>query len=260
MNPRPTRHKRISQRAYEIFEARGRHQGRELDDWLQAETEVTTAIESPLHSYGLPLISYTGHGTVSWKNGSSSALDFAAAQFPDGRIVVVGRRYESHDLLMAWLGGGDLREPVSFIGATPDGWSLRSEGHVRPTNYLPTPTESGSYDALRLNQLECSREAAGPVTQHRFGLVNFDFEGTAGVRIERPNGPHFTQGLPVTLSMGDRAVDGVIVAVEDAGHLRRRVITHKSEEVLAELVVPKTTELTARTSSRPSMISAWSCR
>ena len=30
----------IRQRAYELFEARGRQHGHELDDWLQAEREV----------------------------------------------------------------------------------------------------------------------------------------------------------------------------------------------------------------------------
>ena len=230
------------QRAYEIFEARGRHHGQDLDDWLQAEREVnrphTGAIESPLDSYGRPLISYSGHGTVSWEDGTSSALNFDAAQFPDGQIVVVGR-YERNDTQL-WFRGSDDREPVSFTGTTPEGWSLRSEARVRSTNYLPKMTASGSYDAFRLNQLECFREATSPVTQHRFGLVNFDFEGTVSVTIERPGGTHYTQGLPVTLSVGDRTVTGVIVAVEDGSHLRRHVITHKSAEVLAELVVPKT--------------------
>jgi Protein of unknown function (DUF2934) len=40
MDPRPTGHDRISQRAYEIFEARGRHHGHDLDDWLQSEREM----------------------------------------------------------------------------------------------------------------------------------------------------------------------------------------------------------------------------
>lgn len=31
----------IRQRAYELYEARGRGEGHDLDDWLQAETEVT---------------------------------------------------------------------------------------------------------------------------------------------------------------------------------------------------------------------------
>ena len=50
MNPRPTGHNRISQRAYEILETGGRHHGHDLDDWLQAENELngthTDAIES----------------------------------------------------------------------------------------------------------------------------------------------------------------------------------------------------------------------
>ena len=30
----------IRQRAYQLFEARGRRQGHDLDDWLQAEREI----------------------------------------------------------------------------------------------------------------------------------------------------------------------------------------------------------------------------
>lgn len=32
---------RIRRRAYEIYELRGRESGRDFDDWLQAESEVT---------------------------------------------------------------------------------------------------------------------------------------------------------------------------------------------------------------------------
>jgi Protein of unknown function (DUF2934) len=31
----------IRRRAYELYEQRGRRDGREMDDWLQAEAEVT---------------------------------------------------------------------------------------------------------------------------------------------------------------------------------------------------------------------------
>lgn len=31
----------IRQRAYELYEARGREDGREMDDWLRAEEEIT---------------------------------------------------------------------------------------------------------------------------------------------------------------------------------------------------------------------------
>lgn len=37
----PEREELIRRRAYELFEARGRDDGHELDDWLQAENEVT---------------------------------------------------------------------------------------------------------------------------------------------------------------------------------------------------------------------------
>jgi len=32
---------RIRRRAYELYEARGREPGRDLDDWLRAEAEIT---------------------------------------------------------------------------------------------------------------------------------------------------------------------------------------------------------------------------
>jgi len=31
---------KIRQRAYELYEARGREEGRDFDDWLQAEAEI----------------------------------------------------------------------------------------------------------------------------------------------------------------------------------------------------------------------------
>jgi hypothetical protein len=40
--------KRIEARAYEIYEKRGRQHGRELDDWLQAESEVSRGHDRPV--------------------------------------------------------------------------------------------------------------------------------------------------------------------------------------------------------------------
>lgn len=37
----------ISLRAYEIYQSRGFAPGRDLDDWLQAETEVLAALTEP---------------------------------------------------------------------------------------------------------------------------------------------------------------------------------------------------------------------
>jgi hypothetical protein len=45
MKPRIATHDDISKRSYEIFEARGRRDGRDLDDWLQAERELSTPEE-----------------------------------------------------------------------------------------------------------------------------------------------------------------------------------------------------------------------
>lgn len=40
----------IRERAYVIWEREGRPQGRELDHWLQAESELTNLQETPLRS------------------------------------------------------------------------------------------------------------------------------------------------------------------------------------------------------------------
>ena len=48
------------------------------------------SVELPLDDYGRALVSYLGTGTVTWDDGSSNALTFNAAQFPDGLIVVLG--------------------------------------------------------------------------------------------------------------------------------------------------------------------------
>ena len=42
----PSRLSRIARRAHEIYEARGGQDGRDLDDWLQAEREIDAEIEA----------------------------------------------------------------------------------------------------------------------------------------------------------------------------------------------------------------------
>jgi len=41
-NPPPNLDEEIRRRAYELYEARGREDGRDLDDWLRAEAEITS--------------------------------------------------------------------------------------------------------------------------------------------------------------------------------------------------------------------------
>ncbi len=46
-NPSPEEvQEQIRQRAYALYEARGREDGHELDDWLRAESEVTGKAEA----------------------------------------------------------------------------------------------------------------------------------------------------------------------------------------------------------------------
>ena len=40
-------YERIAQRAYELYEQRGRQAGSELEDWLQAEREIRSAAGMP---------------------------------------------------------------------------------------------------------------------------------------------------------------------------------------------------------------------
>ena len=41
--PTNVRHEDVERRAYELFDQRGREQGRDWDDWLQAERELLAA-------------------------------------------------------------------------------------------------------------------------------------------------------------------------------------------------------------------------
>ncbi len=53
MRPRPmdgeleNLHERISQRAYELYEARGRVDGHHEEDWVRAEKEIRESGQSP---------------------------------------------------------------------------------------------------------------------------------------------------------------------------------------------------------------------
>jgi hypothetical protein len=40
-NPTPQLQEQVRRRAHEVYEQRGREEGHGLDDWLQAEAEVT---------------------------------------------------------------------------------------------------------------------------------------------------------------------------------------------------------------------------
>jgi hypothetical protein len=48
---RASRLERIAQRAHELYEARGCHDGRDQDDWFQAEKEIDR--EDAEHAYQL---------------------------------------------------------------------------------------------------------------------------------------------------------------------------------------------------------------
>jgi len=41
--PTDVRHEDVARRAYELYEQRGREEGRDWDDWLQAEREMLGA-------------------------------------------------------------------------------------------------------------------------------------------------------------------------------------------------------------------------
>jgi hypothetical protein len=43
--PQPSRLARIAKRAHEIYDARGGQDGKDLDDWLQAEREIDAEME-----------------------------------------------------------------------------------------------------------------------------------------------------------------------------------------------------------------------
>ena len=132
-----------------------------------------------LRAYGTPLVEYHGHGTVRWKNGTSKDLAFEAGQFPSGKIIVAGRYHDS-DPTFLFGGGSTELEVEEFSGVTIEGWKLRSIDRLTSTNYLPRTREEGSYDAFRLNQLECERlPDAAAVDGSGSGWSTFDARVTA---------------------------------------------------------------------------------
>ena len=46
-NPTPGLQEQVRRRAHEVYEQRGREEGHGLDDWLQAEAEVTKQQAKP---------------------------------------------------------------------------------------------------------------------------------------------------------------------------------------------------------------------
>jgi hypothetical protein len=44
--PPPLPHEQIQRRAYELYELRGRQEGRHLEDWIQAEHDVRAALSA----------------------------------------------------------------------------------------------------------------------------------------------------------------------------------------------------------------------
>jgi hypothetical protein len=43
----PLPYERIQRRAYELYELRGRQDGHHLEDWIQAEQDILTAVSPP---------------------------------------------------------------------------------------------------------------------------------------------------------------------------------------------------------------------
>ena len=77
-------HNSIARRAFEIFEGKGRWLGRELDDWLRAESEL-------LHPVHLELNESDTHVTVRAEVPGFSAKDLEINLEPR-RVTVTGKR------------------------------------------------------------------------------------------------------------------------------------------------------------------------
>jgi HSP20 family molecular chaperone IbpA len=77
-------HDAIARRAFEIFEGKGRWPGRELDDWLRAESEL-------LHPMHLELIESDNHVTVRAEVPGFSAKELEINVEPR-RLTVSGKR------------------------------------------------------------------------------------------------------------------------------------------------------------------------
>jgi len=77
-------HHAIARRAFEIFEGKGRWPGRELDDWLRAESEL-------LHPMHLELMESDNHVTVRAEVPGFSAKELEINVEPR-RLTISGKR------------------------------------------------------------------------------------------------------------------------------------------------------------------------
>lgn len=77
-------HNSIARRAFELFEGKGRWPGRELDDWLRAESEM-------LHPMHLELTESDNHLTVRAEVPGFNAKDLEINVEPR-RLTVTGKR------------------------------------------------------------------------------------------------------------------------------------------------------------------------
>jgi HSP20 family molecular chaperone IbpA len=134
-------HQAISKRAYEIFERRGRQDGHEVEDWMQAEEELARKIPTQINDTGT-------HITVRAKLGEFTAAETKLGFEP--RRIILWANKVSPDRSAQLLQIIDVPTEIDSKGAA----ALLKDGELSlalpKVNRAPgtRPTEAAGYSSV----------------------------------------------------------------------------------------------------------------
>jgi hypothetical protein len=104
----PDHHEAIRRRAEEIYIRNGRISGRDLENWVQAETEILREAEAHSHRAAVVIkvsgVRYVGEYSVD------AAAGYAPGEFAAGDPVTV--RFDADKMFVRRNGGGELQTTI----------------------------------------------------------------------------------------------------------------------------------------------------
>jgi len=104
----PDRHESIRRRAEEIYTRDGRIPGRDVENWMQAETEVLREEASDSHRTAVAVrvsgVYYVGEYSVDTADG------YAPGEFAAGDPITV--RFDGDKMFVGRNGGGELETTI----------------------------------------------------------------------------------------------------------------------------------------------------
>ena len=189
------------------------------------------AVPGGLAEYGNPVHFYSGGtGIIRYAGGEQHPVGFDAAQYADGRVLILCQ-YLEH-----WPNVSSVNEPDSLSGVLSDGTQI-SAHTLRSTNYLPEIKAEGTYDAFWARSLSAQFAATLDVpAELRYAITNVAFTGMARCTSKRGVYRHGL-GLPIDMTVNAETESGVLLPVIEYGKRHRRLITLKAHEVTAEFCI-----------------------